>query len=109
LLLFFSPTSGLCGAIPTIGSTSSSFWIKELLFPSTVISWSFFKASYQGGGNAQRKAAGLGKVVYQVGGRIARSLAQAQFRAKMVTKKATETEHLASFDALWNGLWESGW
>lgn len=46
----------------------------------------------------------VGEIFHQVGKRVGRLLAEAQFQKKTVSTKATETEHLASFEKLWNGL-----
>jgi hypothetical protein len=48
----------------------------------------------------------VGEVFHQVGRDVAQRLAAAQFRSKTAATKATEAEHLKSFDALWAGLAE---
>lgn len=50
----------------------------------------------------------VGTVFHQVGYSMARKLAQEQFRRKVVATNADETEHLKSFDALWQGR-ETAW
>ena len=52
----------------------------------------------------QQLAELVGEVFHQVGHPMARQLAQAQFRQKTVATQATETEHLDSFERLWQGL-----
>ena len=51
-----------------------------------------------------RLASLVGAVFHQVGHATVRALARAQFHAKTVPTKATEAEHLASFEKLWEGL-----
>ncbi len=46
----------------------------------------------------------VGEVFHQVGRDVAQRLAEAQFRNKTATTKASEAEHLASFEKLWAGL-----
>lgn len=46
----------------------------------------------------------VGEVFYQIGHAVARRLAEIQFRAATVKPKATEGEHLESFEKLWSGL-----
>jgi hypothetical protein len=48
----------------------------------------------------------VGAVFHQVGHTTARGLAQEQFRGKAAPTKATEAEHLASFEKHWQGLSE---
>jgi hypothetical protein len=48
----------------------------------------------------------VGDVFYQVGKVTALRLAEAQFRSKSVATKASEAEHLDSFQKLWAGLAE---
>jgi hypothetical protein len=48
----------------------------------------------------------VGQLFYQVGHTTARTLAEAQYRAKTVPTNASEGEHLASFEKLWVGLTE---
>jgi hypothetical protein len=50
----------------------------------------------------------VGEVFHQVSHKVARQLAEAQFRAKTVSTRASESEHMASFESLWNGL-ANGW
>lgn len=45
-----------------------------------------------------------GEIFYQVGYATARLIVEAQFHRKTVSTKASEQEHLASFDELWRGL-----
>ena len=52
----------------------------------------------------QQLAELVGEVFHQVGHTMAQGLAQAQYRQKTVATQATETEHLASFEMLWQGL-----
>ena len=52
----------------------------------------------------QKLAELVGEVFHQVGRATARRLAEAQFRQKTVATRATESEHLESFEALWQGL-----
>ncbi len=52
----------------------------------------------------QQLAALVGEVFHQVGHAVARQFALAQFRQKTVATQATETEHLDSFERLWQGL-----
>ena len=46
----------------------------------------------------------VGEVFYQVGRNMAQRLATAQFETKTATTKATEPEHIGSFEKLWKGL-----
>ena len=46
----------------------------------------------------------VGEVFHQVGHATARALAEEQYRSKTVSTKASELEHLASFEKLWEGL-----
>lgn len=46
----------------------------------------------------------VGEVFHQVGHATARRLAETQFSQKTVATRATESEHLKSFEALWQGL-----
>jgi hypothetical protein len=46
----------------------------------------------------------VGEVFHQVGRDMGQRLAAAQFRTKTVATKASEAEHLGSFDKLWDGL-----
>jgi hypothetical protein len=48
----------------------------------------------------------VGEVFNQVGHGTARALAEAQFKGKSVATKASESEHTASFEKLWQGLAE---
>jgi hypothetical protein len=58
-------------------------------------------------GTRNQKLGGLvGEVFHQVGRGVAQRLAQAQFRGKTAATKASEAEHMASFDKLWQGLAE---
>lgn len=50
----------------------------------------------------------VGEVFHQAGVKVARWLAEAQFRTKTATTNATEKDHLQSFNALWAGL-EQSW
>jgi len=50
----------------------------------------------------------VGEVFHQTGHAVARRLAEAQFRTKTVSTNAGEAEHLASFEAHWQGL-DSQW
>ena len=45
-----------------------------------------------------------GEIFHQVGFITARLIVEAQFRGKTVSTKASEIEHLASFNELWDGL-----
>jgi hypothetical protein len=54
----------------------------------------------------QRLARLCGELFFQVGHATAQALAQSQFRGATVKPKATEGEHLASFEKLWAGLLE---
>ena len=56
-------------------------------------------------------AALTGEMFNQVGVAVARQLVQTQFRHKTVLTKASEQEHMASFEKLWAGLaenWSAG-
>ena len=58
----------------------------------------------------QKLAELVGEVFHQVGHATARRLAESQFSQKTVPTRATESEHLKSFEALWQGLaaeWKS--
>ena len=48
----------------------------------------------------------VGECFHQVGHTVARSLAELQFRGKCVATNASEAEHMASFEKLWQGLSE---
>ena len=48
----------------------------------------------------------VGEVFHQVGRDMGQRLAAAQFRAKTAATKASEAQHLASFEKLWAGLAE---
>jgi hypothetical protein len=90
----------------------------EAHFPDTKKKASFPVSTYREAELLQRlgitalrtrngKLAGLvGEVFHQVGRDMAQRLAQAQFRSKTVATKASEAEHLESFDKLWAGLAE---
>ena len=51
-------------------------------------------------------AALTGDAFHQFGVTVARQTAQAQFQRKVVSTEATEQEHMASFENLWEGLVE---
>ncbi len=88
----------------------------ETDFPDTKKETSFSVSLYREGellnklgisatGTRNGKLADLvGEVFYQVGRNMARRLASAQFQTKTAATKATESEHLESFENLWAGL-----
>jgi hypothetical protein len=67
------------------------------------------KLGITAGGTRNGKLASLvGEVFHQVGHAVARRLAEDQFRTATVRPKATQPEHMASFEQLWTGL-ASNW